>query len=44
VLLAIRRTFITPFDRSDIRDLITAMDDAIDQMHQTAKAPALRDA
>ncbi|MGA8169882.1 MAG: DUF47 domain-containing protein [Methylocystis sp.] len=38
VLLAIRRTFITPFDRSDIRDLITAMDDAIDQMHQTAKA------
>ncbi len=41
VLLAIRRTFITPFDRSDIRDLITAMDDAIDQMHQTAKATLL---
>jgi predicted phosphate transport protein (TIGR00153 family) len=41
VLLAIRRTFITPFDRSDIRDLITAMDDAIDQMHQTAKATRL---
>ncbi len=40
-LLAIRRTFITPFDRSDIRDLITAMDDAIDQMHQTAKATLL---
>ncbi|HEX5264375.1 MAG TPA: DUF47 domain-containing protein [Phenylobacterium sp.] len=38
VLLAIRRTFITPFDRSDIRDLITSMDDAIDQMHKTAKA------
>ena len=38
VLLAVRRTFITPFDRSDIRDLITAMDDAIDQMHQTSKA------
>lgn len=38
VLLAIRRTFITPFDRSDIRDLITAMDDTIDQMNQTAKA------
>ncbi len=37
----IRRTFITPFDRSDIRDLITAMDDAIDQMHQTAKATQL---
>jgi uncharacterized protein len=38
VLLAVRRTFITPFDRSDIRDLITSMDDAIDQMHKTAKA------
>lgn len=38
VLLAVRRTFITPFDRSDIRDLISAMDDAIDQMHKTAKA------
>jgi uncharacterized protein len=41
VLLAIRRTFITPFDRSDIRDLITSMDDAIDQMHKTAKAITL---
>ncbi|MBS0297966.1 MAG: DUF47 domain-containing protein [Proteobacteria bacterium] len=37
VMLAVRRTFITPFDRSDIRDLITSMDDAIDQMHKTAK-------
>src|SRR5438477_531903 len=36
VLLAVRRIFITPFDRSDIRDLITSMDDAIDQMHKTA--------
>jgi predicted phosphate transport protein (TIGR00153 family) len=41
VLLAVRRTFITPFDRSDIRDLITSMDDAIDQMHKTAKATLL---
>jgi predicted phosphate transport protein (TIGR00153 family) len=41
VLLAVRRTFITPFDRGDIRDLITSMDDAIDQMHQTAKATLL---
>jgi len=41
VLLAVRRTFITPFDRSDIHDLITSMDDAIDQMHKTAKAIAL---
>jgi predicted phosphate transport protein (TIGR00153 family) len=38
VLQAVRRTFITPFDRSDIRDLISSMDDAIDQMHKTAKA------
>ena len=37
VLLAVRRSFITPFDRSDIKDLITAMDDAIDQMQKTAK-------
>jgi predicted phosphate transport protein (TIGR00153 family) len=41
VLLAVRRTFITPFDRGDIRGLITSMDDAIDQMHQTAKATLL---
>ena len=37
VLTAVRRTFITPFDRGDIKDLITSMDDAIDQMQQTAK-------
>lgn len=41
VLQAVRRTFITPFDRSDIRDLISSMDDAIDQMHKTAKAVIL---
>jgi predicted phosphate transport protein (TIGR00153 family) len=41
VLLAVRRTFITPFDRSDIHDLISSMDDAIDQMHKTAKAITL---
>lgn len=41
VLEAVRRTFITPFDRSDIKDLITSMDDAIDQMHKTAKAITL---
>jgi uncharacterized protein len=41
VLTAVRRTFITPFDRSDIQNLITAMDDAIDQMQQTAKAVIL---
>jgi predicted phosphate transport protein (TIGR00153 family) len=42
-MLAVRRTFITPFDRSDIVDLVTAMDDAIDQMHKTAKAVTLFD-
>jgi predicted phosphate transport protein (TIGR00153 family) len=41
VLTAVRRTFITPFDRSDITNLITSMDDAIDQMQQTAKAVLL---
>ncbi|MDT2019791.1 DUF47 domain-containing protein [Methylocella sp. CPCC 101449] len=41
VLLAVRRSFITPFDRSDIRELITSMDDAIDQMRQTVKAISL---
>ena len=38
VLIAVRRTFITPFDRGNIKDLITSMDDAIDQMQKTAKA------
>jgi predicted phosphate transport protein (TIGR00153 family) len=37
VLTAVRRTFVTPFDRTDIQDLITLMDDAIDQMNKTAK-------
>ena len=41
VMLAVRRTFITPFDRGDIQHLITSMDDAIDQMHQTAKTITL---
>ena len=37
VLLNVRRTFITPFDRGDIKDLIQSMDDAIDMMHKTVK-------
>ena len=41
VLTAVRRSFITPFDRVDIKNLITSMDDAIDQMEQTAKAVML---
>ena len=41
VMLLVRQTFITPFDRSDIIDLTSSMDDAIDQMHKTAKAVML---
>jgi predicted phosphate transport protein (TIGR00153 family) len=41
VLTTVRRTFITPFDRTDIQDLITSMDDAIDQMNKTAKTIVL---
>jgi uncharacterized protein Yka (UPF0111/DUF47 family) len=41
VMEAVSRTFITPFDRSDIRELIGSMDDAVDQMHKTAKAVTL---
>ncbi len=37
VLQAVRRSFITPFDRGDIKDLIQSMDDAIDMMHKTVK-------
>jgi uncharacterized protein len=37
-LLAVRRTFITPFARSDIKELAGSLDDAIDQMQKTAKA------
>jgi predicted phosphate transport protein (TIGR00153 family) len=43
VLIAVRRTFITPFDRGDIKDLITAMDNTIDQMQKTAKTIMLFD-
>jgi len=41
VMTAVRRTFITPFDRTDIQDLATMMDDAIDQMNKTAKTITL---
>ena len=37
VLIAVRKRFITPFDRGDIKDLIMSMDDAIDMMHKTVK-------
>ena len=36
VLRAVRRTFLTPFDRGSITSLIAAMDDAIDEMHSAA--------
>lgn len=41
VMVAVGRTFITPFDRGDIEELIGSMDDAIDQMQKTAKAIVL---
>ncbi|MCB1380320.1 MAG: DUF47 domain-containing protein [Alphaproteobacteria bacterium] len=43
VMQAIRRSFITPFDRSDIKALSSALDDAIDQMNKTAKTVILYD-
>ena len=41
VLLTVRRTFITPFDRGDVQDLVGSLDDAIDQMLKTAKTITL---
>jgi len=41
VLRAVRASFITPFDRGDIKDLIQSMDDAIDAMEQTVKTVSL---
>lgn len=41
VLIGLRTTFITPFDRADIQSLITSMDDSVDQCKQTAKAITL---
>jgi uncharacterized protein len=38
ILLGLRTTFITPFDRDDIQSLITSMDDAVDQCKRAAKA------
>lgn len=43
VLHSVRRSFLTPFDRSSITSLITTMDDAIDEMQQTAGACDLYD-
>ena len=38
VLLGLRTSFITPFDRADIQSLITSMDDSVDECKATAKA------
>jgi uncharacterized protein Yka (UPF0111/DUF47 family) len=43
ILIAVGRSFITPFDRGAIKHLITAMDNAIDQMEKSAKAVMLFD-
>jgi hypothetical protein len=43
VLQDVRRIFLTPFDRGSITALIGVMDDAIDQMQQTAGAVELYD-
>jgi len=38
VLIEVRKTFLTPFDRGAITSLIGAMDDAIDEMLAAARA------
>src|SRR3982750_420682 len=43
VLTTVRRTFLTPFDRGAITSLIGAMDDAVDEMQDTARAIDLYD-
>jgi predicted phosphate transport protein (TIGR00153 family) len=43
VLIAVRRTFITPFDRGNIRDLISSMDNSIDHLMKTANTIMLFD-
>ena len=43
VLIDVRKTLVTPFDRSAITSLVGSMDDAIDQMNKTAKAISLYD-
>jgi predicted phosphate transport protein (TIGR00153 family) len=38
VLISVRRTFLTPFDRGAITSLIGSMDDAIDEMQSMGRA------
>jgi predicted phosphate transport protein (TIGR00153 family) len=41
VMKAVHRSFITPFDRGDIKDLIQSLDDAVDTMNKTVKTVTL---
>jgi len=41
VVQAVRRTFVTPFDRGDIQSLIGRMDDTVDRMKKAAKTIVL---
>jgi predicted phosphate transport protein (TIGR00153 family) len=43
VMLAVRKSFITPFDRSDVTGLIQSMDDAVDKMQRVVKTTQLYD-
>jgi uncharacterized protein len=43
ILIAVGRSFVTPFDRSAIKHLVTAMDNSIDEMDKTAKSVMLFD-
>lgn len=40
-IIALHRAFITPFDRSDIHALSTALDDAVDLMEEVAQHASL---
>lgn len=42
-IVALHKAFITPFDRSDIHTLITAMDDAVDLVEEVAQHAILYD-
>ncbi len=41
ILLSLHKTFITPFDRSEIKDLAMALDDMIDYMEDIPQRAAL---
>jgi uncharacterized protein Yka (UPF0111/DUF47 family) len=43
VMQAVRRSFVTPFDRSDVTGLVQSMDDAIDRMQRVVKTTRLYD-